>query len=1247
MPIGGLALWFVLALAGLVLILVASAVTVRYWLWPSLANLLNDPVRLEQSLDQTLGESGISITVENARTEWSSWLAPRLAIGEIRIRSEAYPNDLLVAESVSADFGLRSLLSVVYGMPIFSELKVSRLQVFADKDPQGSWRLASFPLGRTGQSAADDSPPGVMAPEAAPPDARPQDPRLLLRALSLQGPWTIHEADLSWIDASTSSAVTGRLLLNDLQLHLSDDGLSLQTAGMNAAEVSALAGRTISMPQLEGQLGTVRLDWRGAITQAPDLTTEQLLAQLRFDASFSRLGAAFGAEAQNTPRLQGLSGRLLLSPQQGSLSLSSRDLTLRIPGQLPTAEIRLDEFSGQFEFSAQDLITSLKAGTDKTAITATLLVDKLLVRQGELKLQSQGRYQYTGEGLGSLEASGSIGGLVPTELKGLLPLSMGPDTRAWLVRAIQNGRPVSGNFRISGPLAEFPFKQQGTGDFEVRLRLEDQVLAFSPEWPRITGAFVDLAFVRQGLRIESRQALIGSAPVTQVVAEIADLTATNPILTINGEISGSLATMVDAANRSPVRNWLDQALVASSASGQAQLDLSLAIDLNNAKASRVQGELSFKDNHVVLAPDIPEMSVVRGSLGFNENGLTRLAISGRALGGPFTATAALKTRGSSTSQLEVKGELSAASLESWLRDSAGLPLGAGVLVGKAPYSLMIDLDSAAGIEVAGQSSLRGLAIRLPVPARKRSDEDWGLQLSLAQKSGMTTEGQTQRQQTWRIATVSHQLSADIRRTGALSAAASTVSGRIGIGLPVPQAALSGSGREGIIVSLQTESLDLSSWIQAFESRLADFKKEGPGASRQAAAAIPAAGQRSTAPALSRIEIDAQQVALGEQRITGVKAQAANQSGVWRIDLQSAQVSGQLAWTPKQQAGPGEPPASSGTLVARLDRLWLPPGQASDPLAKSNLLEDPDGSMAAQPLTALSESRRWPTVDLVAEDFRRGSKQFGRLVLDASPAADQARWDIRSLTIENAHGRLTGKGQWSALQSMQGQSAQASRPGVSHTLLDLSLQVRDGGNLLARLGYPGVVRATPGSLTGQIRWAGAPTDFQLATMEGALALDMQAGQFLKADAGLAKLISVVNLQSLPKRITLDFRDIFSEGFIYERVRGSVQFANGQARTENLRIVGIQASVLLEGRANLLNETQDLRILVLPEFNAGLASLGYAIVNPAVGLGSFIAQYLLRDPLRQALAYEYQITGRWDDPQVQALPRRTVARETKEP
>ena len=90
--------------------------------------------------------------------------------------------------------------------------------------------------------------------------------------------------------------------------------------------------------------------------------------------------------------------------------------------------------------------------------------------------------------------------------------------------------------------------------------------------------------------------------------------------------------------------------------------------------------------------------------------------------------------------------------------------------------------------------------------------------------------------------------------------------------------------------------------------------------------------------------------------------------------------------------------------------------------------------------------------------------------------------------------------------------------------------------------------------------------------------------------------------------------------------------------NLGIIGVQASVMLEGSADIRRETQNLRVLVLPEVNAGLASLGYAaLVNPAVGLGAFIAQYVLRNPVRELLSYEYKVSGGWDDPIVEPVKR----------
>jgi uncharacterized protein YhdP len=96
--------------------------------------------------------------------------------------------------------------------------------------------------------------------------------------------------------------------------------------------------------------------------------------------------------------------------------------------------------------------------------------------------------------------------------------------------------------------------------------------------------------------------------------------------------------------------------------------------------------------------------------------------------------------------------------------------------------------------------------------------------------------------------------------------------------------------------------------------------------------------------------------------------------------------------------------------------------------------------------------------------------------------------------------------------------------------------------------------------------------------------------------------------------------------------------GVARTNNLRMRGVQAAVLMEGSADLERETQDLRVVVVPEINAGTASLAYAAINPAIGLGTFLAQVFLRKPLTQAGTREFHVTGPWSDPKVERVERK---------
>lgn len=158
------------------------------------------------------------------------------------------------------------------------------------------------------------------------------------------------------------------------------------------------------------------------------------------------------------------------------------------------------------------------------------------------------------------------------------------------------------------------------------------------------------------------------------------------------------------------------------------------------------------------------------------------------------------------------------------------------------------------------------------------------------------------------------------------------------------------------------------------------------------------------------------------------------------------------------------------------------------------------------------------------------------------------------------------------------------------------------------------------------------------MNGQMQLSLDSGQFLKVNPGAARLMGVLSLQSLPRRFLLDFRDVFDAGFAFDNVSGNVTLNDGVATTNNLRIRGVQAVVLMEGQTDLRRETQDLHVVVVPEVNAGTASLAYAAINPVVGLGTFLAQWLMRKPLMEAGTKEFRITGGWDSPQVVAVPRK---------
>jgi uncharacterized protein YhdP len=302
----------------------------------------------------------------------------------------------------------------------------------------------------------------------------------------------------------------------------------------------------------------------------------------------------------------------------------------------------------------------------------------------------------------------------------------------------------------------------------------------------------------------------------------------------------------------------------------------------------------------------------------------------------------------------------------------------------------------------------------------------------------------------------------------------------------------------------------------------------------------------------------------------------------------------------------------GRVMARLQRLRLPPADAA---GVEQLLAQPPPSV--------------PALDIVVDDFELRGRKLGRLQVQAMnrPLPERAgarEWRLDTLTLAVPEARLEATGRWLAT-------------GGRRMGLDFTLDIADSGALAERLGAGAVLRGGKGSAQGRLSWAGSPLAFDPPSLDGRVTLALDAGWILQADPGAARLLGVFSLQALPRRLALDFRDLAQEGFAFDNIAATFEVAHGVATTNNLRIRGMQATVLAQGSADLKTETQDLQVLVVPNFDASAAALATMAINPAIGLGTLFAQWVLREPLMAANTREFHVTGPWGEPVVQRVAR----------
>ena len=974
-----------------------------------------------------------------------------------------------------------------------------------------------------------------------------------------------------------------------------------------------------------GKLQNFVARWQGAYPEIASYSVKGNFSNLSLNAQPAHparpKAAAVPAQAAvpAIPGFDNLSGGIDASDRGGAFNLASTALKLNLPGYFSNPVIALDQLDMQASWSF------------KSNDQLLLEVRTMQLAQQGLRASFSGTHlmplrKQVGKPLGTIDLTGNISGLDIARIDEFLPLLTPEGLRTWLTGALVGGTLQEATLKLKGDLAGFPFHTvtaggKPAGEFSLRGRIDNGKLDVAPGrvgkegktplWPLIEEIQGTIAFDRTRMEIDAVSAKIHNVGLSAVKAVIPDLLAPDKILGIDGNAAGPLQELVGFVNDSPVIDWIGRFTEDTRATGNAKLGLKLQLPLTRLLETRVQGSLQLAANDVVLQTEIPALMQTSGKLDFTEKGVTLNGMKASFVGGPVVATGGSQRDGAIV--IKAEGSVSSEGLRRAYPSPAMLRL-ADRVSGGARYAATIAVRKKR-LEIQVDSTLQGLALDMPAPLKKAANETLPLKFEIV---GVAGDDSLMLRDEIRVA-LGTAVSARYLRQKSLEKNAGwrVVRGGIGVNVPAPQP------DSGVSVNVSLKSLSIDAWRSAVagitgneKSRPAAAASAEPTSVAVAAAAVTAPPAAESAGLSQYIEPEvlaarATELIVGGKKLDNVVVGASRQKGVWQVNIDAVQASGYVTWN-QSESGIG-----LGRVTARLSSLIIPKTAATD---------------VTEILEGKSTTTQIPALDIVANNFELIGKKMGRLELIAANSGRTTgvrEWQINKLLITNPDAELKAIGKWSTTN------------GDNLTNLNYTLDIANAGKLLERFGFANVLKGGKGRLEGDISWQGLPFSLDVPTLGGELRIDLAAGQFLKVDPGAAKLLGVLSLQSLPRRLTLDFRDVFSEGFAFDGITGSATIARGVARTDNFKMRSVNATVIMDGTADIDKETQNLHVAVIPEINVGTASVVYALaVNPVIGLGSFLAQLFLRDPLMKAFTFEYRITGPWKDPQVVKVDRKGV-------
>jgi uncharacterized protein (TIGR02099 family) len=843
----------------------------------------------------------------------------------------------------------------------------------------------------------------------------------------------------------------------------------------------------------------------------------------------------------------------------------------QIPGiQNVSGDILADENSGEINLSAKNsqlnLLSILRWPVPLNALKANVSWENIgkntqinlkngFVENPHLSGTVNGSYTINSNASDEINLTGDFTRADASNAKFYYPASIGGDALDWLDKSILKGNLSDIKLTIKGKTDDFPFVDKSNrpdkskGTLLVTANLSNASVKITDEWPVAENINSTLKFESNSMELIVSKAQMLGQKITSATITVPALDADNPILNATGVAEAPLTEGINFINKSPVKEFTDGFTQNLKTAGNGHLDIQLSVPLNHSIDTNVKGDYRISNGTLFKNEDIgiPELTLINGTLSFDNHGIYAHQIRTIVAGGP--AQIDINSQSDKTVVIKAKGHASDAGLKKLLDLDILKPL-----EGSANWDGSIVIKKPT-VNITIHSDLNGMAFNAPSPLNKVANTA----SKFLFKKIQTLEGADTLEITLdeffktKLARIETHNNFDIKH------------GVIAINKPADLPV-----DTGIYLNADLKQANLELWLDFINKNQFQNNEDG---------------------GIKVANLTIEELNVFDRMMHKVAIVAHPSKTGMQLAFNGPEIVGNAQWIS----------ADNGKIIAKLNTLKIP---------KSNF------NGTTQKTEARRLAQEYPALDILVDNFELGDKKLGGLELNAFE--NDESWIIQKLNITNPDSNFVAEGTWHNW---------TRNP---NTYLKFTLQANNIGKTLVRFGQPDTVKGGKATLAGVLQWPGSPHQFEASSINGEISLDAEKGQILKIKPGVARLLGLISLQSLPRRLTLDFRDLFSEGFAFDNINATAIATNGVLRSNNFVMDGPAAEVKIKGETNIKAETQDLKVKVIPHISDSL-SLAALAGGPIVGAAAFVAQKILRDPLNKIVSTEYNIVGTWSNPQ----------------